>query len=128
MRGLIVLSRKEAHRGHVLEQVSQRTLTLREASLIMGISYRQAKRIHKRWQQHGLAGLCHRNRGRQVGHALPDETAAIILALHEEVYASFNDTHFTEALADREGIRVSREKVRRILRSAGRGPKRKRRT
>jgi len=128
MKGLIVLSQKEAHRGHVLEQVTQRTLTLKEAAQIMGISYRQAKRVHKRWQQEGLAGLCHGNRGRQVSHTLPDETAAIIVALHEEVYANFNDTHFTEALAEREGIHISREKVRQILRAAGRGPKRKRRT
>ena len=128
MKGLVVLSQKEVHRGHVLEQVAQQTLTLKEASQIMGISYRQAKRIRKRWQQEGLAGLCHRSRGRQVSHALPDETAAIIVALHEEVYAKFNDTHFTEALAEREGIQVSREKVRQILRAAGRGPKRKRRT
>jgi transposase len=128
MKGLIVLSHNEAHRGHVLEQVAQRTLTLKEAAKIMGLSYRQAKRVHKRWQQEGLAGLCHRNRGRQVSHALPAETAAIILALHDEVYANFNDTHFTEALAEREGITVSRETVRQILRSAGRGPKRKRRT
>jgi len=128
MKGLILLSQKEVHRGHVLEQVAQRSLTLKEAAKIMGISYRQAKRIHKRWQEDGLAGLCHRNRGRQVSHTLSVEMAAIILALHEEVYANFNDTHFTEALADREGIVVSREKVRQILRSAGRGPKRKRRT
>jgi transposase len=128
MKGLIVLSQKEAHRGHVLEQVALRTLTLKEAAKIMGISYRQAKRINKRWQQDGIAGLSHRNRGRQVSHTLPDETEAIILALHEEVYANFNDTHFTEALAEREGIVVSREKVRQILRSAGRRPKRKRRT
>ena len=51
MKGLIVLSHKEAHRGHVLEQVAQRALTLKEAAKIMGISYRQAKRVHKRWQQ-----------------------------------------------------------------------------
>ena len=128
MKGLIVLNQKEAHRGHVLEQVAQNTLTLKEAARIMAISYRQAKRIHKRWQENGIEGLCHRNRGRQVSHALPDETTAIVVALHEEIYSDFNDTHFTEALAEREGIFVSREKVRQILRSVGRGPKRKRRT
>ena len=72
MKGHIVLSQKEAHRGHVLEQVAQRTLTLKEAAKIMAVSYRQAKRIHKRWQEGGLEGLRHRNRGRQVSHALPD--------------------------------------------------------
>ena len=128
MKGLIVLSRKEAHRGHVLEQVAHRTLTLKEAADLMGISYRQAKRIRKRWQKGGLEALGHGNRGRPAHHALSDEMAAIILALHEEFYSNFNDTHFTEMLVEREGVTVSRETVRRLLRSAGRGPKRKRRT
>jgi len=128
MKGLIVLNRREAHRGHVLEQVAQHTLTLKEAAKIMAVSYRQAKRIRKRWAESGLEGLSHGNRGRKVSHALPDEAAAIVVALHEHVYSNFNDTHFTEALAEREGIFLSREKVRQILRTAGRGPKRKRRT
>ena len=127
MKGLIVLSSKEAHRGHVLEQEAQQILPLKEAATIMGVSYRQAKRIRKRWREYGLEGLCHRNRGQPVGHALAEEMTAIILALHEDVYSKCNDTHFTELLAEREGIVVSREKVRQILRSAGRGPKRKRR-
>ena len=127
MKGHIVLNQREAHRGHVMEQVALHALNLKEAAKIMQISYRQAKRVYKRWQQEGLDGLAHRNRGRSVSHALPPEAAAVVLALHEEVYSNFNDTHFTEALAEREGILLSREKVRQILRSAGIGPKRRRR-
>jgi len=127
MKGLISLNGKEAHRARVMEQVAAGTVTLKEAARFMNVSYRQAKRIHGRWRQDGLAGLSHGNRGREVGHALAPELAAIILALHDEVYRDFNDTHFTEALREREGITVSREKVRQILRSAGHGPKRKRR-
>ncbi len=44
MRGLIVLNQKEAHRGHVVEQVAQHALSLKEAAAIMDVSYRQAKR------------------------------------------------------------------------------------
>jgi len=127
MKGFIVLSRKEAHRGHVLEQVAQQALSLKEAAVIMGVSYRQAKRIQKRWRSTGLEGLCHRNRGKTVDHALTSDVAAKILALHEEKYSNFNDTHFVEMLAELEGIFVSREKVRQILRAAGRGPQRRRR-
>lgn len=127
MKGLVTLNRKEAHRARVLEQVSGATLTLKEAAGFMNVSYRQAKRIYRRWQNLGLSGLSHGNRGRQVGHTLQPELAAIILALHDEVYKDFNDTHFTEALQEREGIAISREKVRQILRAAGHGPKRKRR-
>lgn len=127
MKGFIVLNQKEAHRGHVLEQIAQKALTLKEAAVIMGVSYRQAKRIQKKWRSNGLSGLPHGNRGRSVGHAISPELAADILSLHEAQYAGFNDTHFVEMLVERENIFVSREKVRQLLRSAGRPPKRKRR-
>jgi hypothetical protein len=39
----------------------------------------------------------------------------------------FNDQHFTEKLAEVEGLKLSRETVRRILRDAGLGSPRKRR-
>jgi len=37
------------------------------------------------------------------------------------VYAQLNDTHLTEVLAEREGIEVSRETVRRLRRESGQG-------
>lgn len=127
MKGLITLSKKEVHRARVLEHVAVGRMTLKEAAQFMRLSYRQTRRIHKRWRQIGLIGLCHGNRGRTVGHAIAPEQVSVILSLHDEVYRDFNDTHFTEALREREGITVSREKVRQILRSGGHGPKRKRR-
>ncbi len=42
-------------------------------------------------------------------------------------YEGYNDSFFTERLGEEEGIRISREKVRQILRKQGIGPKRKRR-
>lgn len=127
MKELITMSRKEVHRARVMEQVSGEIITLKEAAGLMHLSYRQAKPIYRRWRDDGLSGLCHRNRGRQAGHALPPQLPAVVLALHDEVYRDFNDTHFTEALQEREGIAISREKVRQIRRAAGHGPKRKRR-
>jgi transposase len=127
MKEFIVLSKKEAHRGHVLEQVAQQALTLKKAAIMMGVSYRQAKRIYRRWRDGGLEGLSHRSRGKSTGQALSSDMVAKILALRKEKYANFNDTHFTEMLAEREDIFVCREKVRQILRASGHGPKRKRR-
>lgn len=127
MKGLIVLNKMEAHRGHVLEQVAQQALSLKEAADIMGLSYRQAKRIQKRWRSEGLAGLSHGNRGRTVNHALSPDLAEQILDLHKEKYQNFNDSHFVEMLIEHEGVKISREKVRQLLRAAGRKPKRKRR-
>ncbi|MGC4093332.1 MAG: hypothetical protein QM756_36660 [Polyangiaceae bacterium] len=50
-----------------------------------------------------------------------------VLALRRGKYEGFNDQHFTEKLVEVEGLRLSRETVRRILRNAGIGSPRKRR-
>ena len=127
MKGLVALSQKETHRAHVLQQVDQQALSLKEAAEIMQVSYRQARRLYKRWREDGLEGLAHGNRGRPVGHALSEVDVAVIVAMHEQIYANSNDSHLTELLAEREDISLSRETIRKILRSAGRAPKRKRR-
>ena len=128
MRGTIVLSRKEVHRAGVMERVTSGVLTLRQASVLLGISYRQAKRVKSRYSQSGAAGLAHGNRGRPVAHAIPEGVPEQVISLHEQVYGNFNDTHFTEMLEEREDIHLSREAVRRILRGAGKAPKKKRRS
>src|SRR5262249_25390231 len=50
-----------------------------------------------------------------------------IVALRREKYVGFNDQHFTEKLTELEGLSVSRETVRRVLRAAGIGAARARR-
>ena len=50
-----------------------------------------------------------------------------MLRLAQGKYAGFNDSHFTEKLEEVEGIELSRETVRRILRQAGRPSPQKRR-
>jgi transposase len=127
MKGTIVLSHRETHRARVLERVAAGVLTLGQASVLLGVSYRQARRLRKRYAAGGAAALAHRNRGRPIAHALSEGVAEQVVALHELTYGNFNDTHFTEMLEEREGIHLSRETVRRILRAASKPPKRSRR-
>jgi len=83
MKGTIVLSHRETHRAKVLERVAAGVLTLRQASVLLGVSYRQARRLKKRYAAGGAAALAHRNRGRPVEHALPEGDAERVVALHE---------------------------------------------
>lgn len=128
MKGTIVLSRREVHRAKLMERVATGALTLKQASELLGISYRQARRVKSCYTRHGAAGLAHGNRGRPVAHAIPEGVPEQVISLHEQIYGNFNDTHFTEMLEEREDIHLSREAVRRILRRAGRAPKKKRRS
>lgn len=127
MRGdKIVLSGKEVRRLQLLQLVSAGKLTLVSAAEKLGLGYRQAKRLRRRLEEQGPRALAHGNRGRHPPNRLDPELGRQIVRLAQEKYALFNDSHFREMLASEEGIRVGRETVRSLLRSAGIGPKRKR--
>jgi len=98
-----------------------------QAAQVLGVSERQAYRIKNKIQKKGVKGAVHGNRGRQCGWKVSEEVVRQVVKLREGKYAGFNDTHFTEKLAEAERIVVSREKVRRILRQRGIATPRRRR-
>jgi predicted DNA-binding protein (UPF0251 family) len=57
--GRVEMSRRELNRVEVLARVKSRHLRLVEAAAWMGVSYRQAKRLWKRYRKEGAAGLKH---------------------------------------------------------------------
>ena len=121
------MSQKERQRYHLLKMVIEGKTTLKEASRLMGVSYRHSKRLKRKLISEGARGLVHGNRGRPSPRALNSELADKILDLSLTTYTHFNDTHFTEKLGEEEGIIVSRDTVRRLRRTNGIKPKRRRR-
>ena len=107
------------HRWHVLQMAIDGHITLLEASNRLGISYRQAKRLKSAVVVSGLAGLQHGNRGKRSSRAINDHERTRILHLARTQYADLNDTRLTERLKSEHGIGLSRETIRRILRSGG---------
>jgi len=126
-KDIIAMSQKERQRYHLLKMVIGGKITLKETDNLMGVSYRQAKRLKKKLISKGAKGLIHGNRGRASPKALSRELAEKILELSLSKYSNFNDTHFTEKLKEGEGITVGRDTVRRLRRSNGIKPKRRRR-
>ncbi|UCG66786.1 MAG: ISNCY family transposase [Deltaproteobacteria bacterium] len=126
-RDIIAMSQKERQRYHLLKMVVEGAITLRQASSMMGVSYRHAKRLKRKLVSEGARGLIHGNRGRPSARALHPQLSKRIIELSQKTYARFNDTHSTEKLNEVEGITVSRDTVRRLRRSNGIPPKRKRR-
>lgn len=118
---------KEQRRAMILTAVAEGRLTAGEAAELMSLSQRQERRLRHAFLRDGPATLVHGNRGRKPVHALDPGLAPRVVALAEGVYAGCNDQHFTELLAEREEITLSRSSVRRILRAAGkRSPQRRR--
>ena len=70
--------------------------------------------------------MAHGNRGRRPSTATSPETQEQVTALAKGRYAGFNRSHLTELLAEREGVRLSRSTVRRVLLAGGvRSPRRR---
>ena len=67
------MSQKERQRYHLLKMVIGGKITLKETDNLMGVSYRQAKRLKKKLISEGAKGLIHGNRGRPSPKALSHE-------------------------------------------------------
>lgn len=123
----IVLTMKEQQRVAVIERVFRGELTMAEAAMVLGVSERQSFRIKARIRKEGVHGVIHGNRGRASSRKLSAATQQRIIELARGKYRGFNDHHLTEKLADVEGLQVSRETVRQLLRAEGLMSPRKRR-
>jgi hypothetical protein len=107
------MSRKERDRLTVMVGVTKQQLTLVQAAQLMAVGYRQSKRIWKRYQAQGDAGLVHRLRGQPSARRKPLLLRAQVLARYaEERYADFGPTLMAEHLA-KEGLVVDHETLRR---------------
>src|SRR6188508_1062317 len=124
---MTTLTMKDEKRLEVIQRVYRSELTVAQGALVMGLSERQCYRIKARVGKVGAKGVVHGNRGQPCKHKTEEETVKQIVELARGKYQGFNDHHLTEKLQEQEQIDVSREKVRRILRSHGIASPKKRR-
>jgi transposase len=127
MEERVILNKKEQRRLVVLNAIEIGQVTAGEAAEVLGLSLRHVRRILAAYRREGAAALAHGNRGRKPHHALNEGLKRQVLELARSIYAGCNNQHFTELLAERESINLSRSSVRRILLSAGIRSPRKRR-
>lgn len=115
MEEKVALNREERRRQLVLSKVGEGKLVGWQAAEILGMSVRQVRRLMKAYQEEGVGALVHGNRGRTPANAVTEDVKAKVVQLAGSKYEGFNTQHFTEVLAEREGIHVSRSSVRRLL-------------
>ena len=66
----------------------------------MEVSYRQAKRIWRRYQKKDDVGLIHKSRGKPSTRAIDEKTKKVILKLYQEKYNGFGATFAVEKLTE----------------------------
>lgn len=108
------MSQKERRRIGIMASVKANELSLIEAAEVLGLCYRQTKRVWKRYDAEGDPGLVHRLRGQPGQRRNPPELRAKILARYAERYGDFGPTLAAEYLA-KEQLVVDHETLRRWL-------------
>jgi len=118
------MSTRELTRAGVMARVAAGSLRLRSAAAVLEVSYRQAKRLYRRYRAEGAQGLKHRSAGRGSNAARDGAERAHILALIREKYSGTLDERFgptlaAEHLASEDDLHVHHDTLRRWMLAAG---------
>ncbi len=119
------LSQKELAKYGIIENTIEGYLKVDLAAEELCLSKRQVFRLKRKLKEKGIEGLIHGNRGRASPRRILDPARDTIDYLYRGKYDGFNISHFTEMLAEREEIFISRETVRGILLEKGSYKKKK---
>ncbi|MDR1301192.1 MAG: hypothetical protein LBK43_01805 [Treponema sp.] len=89
--------------------------TLVGASVEIGVSYRQAERIYKRYREGGDDVLVHGNKGRPSNHKTDQGIIERALQLYRGTYHNFGPTLAAEKMRERDGLEIGVGVLRRAL-------------
>lgn len=115
----IVMSARELRRVHVIRQVLEKQLPQGKAGEALGLTTRQIRRLLQRMRAEGDRGLAHRGRGKPSNRRIREPVKATVLRLYETRYGDFGPTLAVKQLAERHGITLSAETLRRWLCARG---------
>lgn len=118
------MNEREVRRSGVLDRVKSEDLTQVEAAEILGLSYRQTKRLYRRFLKLGGKGLVHGHVGKRSNHAKEARFRRRVLALVRKHYGGdpgerFGPTLAAEHLAEDQGVVVDAETLRRWMLDEG---------
>src|SRR5579863_6843016 len=118
------MSDRELGRVEVLARVKSGELRVVDGAELMRVSYRQAKRLWKRYEEEGAAGLKHRSAGRRSHRAYEKKFRRQVLKLVGEKYGGepskrFGPTLAAEHLASEDGLQIDAETLRRWMLAEG---------
>ena len=127
------MSARELRRVEILGRVKAGTLRVIDAATVLGVSYRQAKRLWRRFRQGGAKALRHRQVGRPSNRGTSAKTRTRVLALIRQKYSGdvasrFGPTLVAEHLTSEDGLIIDHETLRRWMLAAGLWSRRRTRT
>lgn len=114
-KDILTMSKKELTRLEVIQKLEVKGTKQKEAGEMLGITARQVRRLLANYKQAGPAGLVSKRRGRPSNNQLDPHIKKKAIDLLHSQYADFGPTLACEKLEERDGIKLSRESVRRIM-------------
>lgn len=115
MDRLLEMSAKELSRLEVMQRLSEKRMSQKEAGTMLALSTRQIKRLLRAYRQQGAAGLVSKRRGRRGNNHLPEEVKKRALNLLKTKYRGFGPTLAHEKLVEKEKLQLSDESVRQLM-------------
>jgi transposase len=111
------MSAGELERVEVMGRVANEELKLTDAAAMLQLSYRQVKRLWRRYRQKGSKGLQHGNAGRPSNRSKPAKFRRRVLSLMKHKYSGSEEERFgptlaAEHLAEEDGIAIDHETLR----------------
>jgi len=103
----------------VILRAMAKKITWWQAAEIIGISDRQMRRWHERYEEFGYDGLFDRRRGQPSPKRVPLATVEKVLGLYRDRYFDLNVRHFHEKLGQEHHIGLSYSWVKLALQGAG---------
>lgn len=122
-----MMSGKERRWLVELELVVQGKQGLVAVARRLGMSYRQAKRVWRRYREEGARGVVHRSRGRPSNRGYGAEVRERALGVYRERLEGFGPTLASEKLVEWGVVEVDHETLRRWLVREGMWQRRRKR-
>src|SRR5271166_1732214 len=123
MQSMDSYSKAAVERAMKVQEVILRALAKKitwwQAAEIIGISDRQMRRWHERYEEFGYDGLFDRRRGQPSPKRVPLAEVEQVLGLYRDRYFDLNVQHFHEKLGQEHGIGLSYTWVKQALQGAG---------
>jgi transposase len=119
MDKLLEMSAKELTRLEVMQRLTQKRMSQKEAGRLLSLSTRQIKRVLRAYREQGAAGLVSKHRGRKANNRLSEEVQRKALNLLKTKYQGFGPTLAHEKLVEKDKLKLSDESVRQLMIAEG---------
>ena len=109
------MGQKDLLRAKYMEMVALKQIKLKDASKALKISYRQAKRVYRRYRLEGDKGLIHKNLGKLSPSKKNQAFRTQVITIYNKKYSDFGPTFASEKLFEENNLKIDHDTLRRWL-------------